>query len=355
MNPRHELAGAIGGQPVQPAVDAHGLVDAAIAEGVAALLAGSPAGATLPGSERDRLQEYVRADAVRLAALDAELARVLDALAADGLTPLLLKGVHLAHAVYPRPWLRTRSDTDLLIAPDERDRLAAVLDRCGYVPSVHVRGRIILGQFHFERVDPSGIAYYLDVHWRAAAPLLVERVLPARRLFEAANPLPALGPHARVPDPPHALLLACVHLAAHHRSNPLLLWLYDLRLLAEAAGAHEREAFVDLTRRHECCAIAAHALDTSRCLFESKALDDLAARVQARTPPCEISAALLRIRRPAGELWLDLRTAGWRERGLLLREHLLPDREYMSHRRGALPIAYAVRIAHGARRWLTGH
>jgi hypothetical protein len=345
------LAGAIGGCVPLPHMDTAGLFDAAIAEGVAALLADSPAIALL-GDERDRLREHARADAIRLAALDAELGRVLEALSRDAITPLLLKGAHLAYAVYPRPWLRPRTDTDLLIGAADRDRVADALSGCGYVPAVHVRGRLILGQCHFARIDRSGIASYLDVHWRVGAPLLIDRVLPSRLFFETATALPALGPHARVPDLPLALLLACLHLAAHHRSNPRLVWLYDLRLLADALDEEKRRAFVALARRAECCAIAAHALDASRRLFDSVALHDLAARLSAQPPRREASAALLRVNRPAGALWIDLRAAGWRDRALLLREHLLPDREYMSTRSGPLPLAYAVRAATGARRWL---
>lgn len=355
MIQREWLARAIGRLPLEADVDVRGLVDAAIAEGVGALLADSPAAEWLGAAERDRLTEYVRADTARQAAVDVELQHVLEALSREGVAPLLLKGAHLAHAVYRRPWLRPRADTDLLIAAADRDRIARALESCGYMPAHHVRGRIILGQFHFERIDRGGIAHYLDVHWRVAAPLLIERVLPARLFFPTARALPAQGPHARVPDLPHALLLACVHLVAHHRSNPLLVWLYDLRLLAEALDEPNRDVFVDLTYRLGCCAIARHALDASRRVFESTALDDLAARMAAPPSRREPSAALLRVTRPAGALWMDLRTADWRDRATLLREHLLPDRQYMAAGRGLLPMAYAIRAARGARRWLTGN
>lgn len=353
MNERQRLAAAIAGRMAWSDTSVRGLVDVAIGEGVAALLGDSHASATLEPDERRRLNGHIRAEAVCLAAVDLEVARVLDMLADEGVRPLLLKGAHLAHAVYPKPWLRPRADTDLLIEVADRDRFAAAIERSGYTPAPHVRGRVILGQFHFERLDRSGVSHYLDVHWRVAAPLLIERLLPAHRFFDSATALPALGPHARTPDLPHALLLACVHLVAHHRSNPLLVWLYDLRLLAEALDEHERDAFVELARRVECCAIAGRALNASREVFDSPALDHVIARVDAAAPRRETSAALLAVRRPAGGLWIDLRTANWRDRAMLLREHLLPNREYMRTRSSGrrLPFAYAGRAARGLRRW----
>ena len=355
MTDRRMLAAVLDGTMMPDHDDAAGLVERAIAEGVAAFLLSSPTGPRLPAAARRRLDDRMRADAIRAAALDRELRRVLAALASEGLTPILLKGAHLAHAVYPRPWFRPRSDTDLLIDAHERDRVAAALLRCGYTAAAHVRGRVILGQFHFERVDRGGIEHYLDVHWRVVAPLLAERFLPASILFQSAEPVPAQGPHARSPALPHALLLGCVHLVAHHRTRPMLLWLYDLRLIAEALEARGRLAFVDLARGLGCCAVAAYALRMCQECFDRPTLGDLVRAIESDMPHDEPSAALLRVTRPVGAVWMDLRAAGWRDGARLLREHLLPDRAYMRSRSGGrpLPLAYVGRAVLGLRRWTT--
>ncbi|HEY3886630.1 MAG TPA: nucleotidyltransferase family protein [Vicinamibacterales bacterium] len=347
------LARAIGGST--DAADLDALVDAAIAHGVAALLAGAPAAASmLSPAARNRLLEHMRVDALRGAVFDAELGRVLGAAAADAVPVLVFKGAHLAHAVYRRPAMRPRADTDLLIDVVDRDRMAAVLARCGYAPAAHVRGRLILGQFHFEKTDASGIAHYYDVHWRAAAPLVVERALPSALFFRSATPLPAQGSNARAPALPHALLLACVHLAAHHRVRPRLLWLYDVGRLVEAHDAPQRAAFLNLASQTRCRAIAAHAIGSAAGVFPSESLTELASVLRRFPAADEPTAALLRVRRPAGALWLDVRAAGWRDGMRLLGEHLLPDRAYMAHAGGGAPapLAYAARAARGVRRWI---
>src|SRR5208282_5106828 len=65
-----------------------------------------------------------RSEAMHELAQRAELGRVLAALAEADVAPLILKGAGLAYTHYPRPGLRPRSDTDLLIAPNQREKTA---------------------------------------------------------------------------------------------------------------------------------------------------------------------------------------------------------------------------------------
>jgi Uncharacterised nucleotidyltransferase len=351
---RAALARAIDGEPLSQEISGAALVDAAIAHDVASLLAASTSASTLDPGSLARLREHVRVSALRCAAMDAELRRVLPELSRAGVSALVIKGAHLAHAVYRDATLRPRADTDLLIAPADRDRCADALSACGYEAADHVRGRVILGQFHVERRDRAGIAHYVDVHWRAAAPLIAEQLAPVDAMFASAVPLPSHGAAARAPSLPYALLLACVHLVAHHWLRPDLLWLFDVRAIVQRMSCAEHDAFVEAAARGACCTLAAAALDASCERFPSGSVAALAARVRSAAAGDEPSAALLRVRRPIDAVWLDLRTAGWRDRALLLREHLLPQREFMERHSGGrwLPLVYARRAAHGVRRWM---
>lgn len=66
-------------------------------------------------------------------ALDAQLYQVLIALEAQSITPVLLKGNHLAVAVYPEPSLRQMNDIDLLIRPQDLARTEDALLALGYI------------------------------------------------------------------------------------------------------------------------------------------------------------------------------------------------------------------------------
>lgn len=333
-----------------------GLVDVAVANGVEALLARSPWSAAAPAAVASRLKAILAGYEALSAANDRELARVLGILAAGGITPILIKGAHLGHTLYDSPALRPREDTDLAIAEDEEAVTAALLVRAGYRRRIHVRGKVILGQCHFERIDDLGIAHSVDVHWRLAAPLVFRRTLPAQDLRRSREPISGLGPDAWGPCRPHALIVSCVHLVAHHRDDPALIWLYEIARLAGMRG-RDAATFIDTAGAAGISAVCASALDRARLYFDGPALSSLAARAHAQAAiRAEPSARLLNATRPIDEVWLDLRVSeGWRERAALLREHLCPEAGYMRATTagdGWLPLAYARRAFAGAGKWM---
>src|SRR5262249_59310439 len=110
--------------------------------------------------------------AVHAALLDRELEPLLTRLADRGVMPLVTKGAHLAHALYPAPAFRPRADTDLLIDPADKARTADALAACGYVRSAGTSGAVILGQLEFERRLRPGVTHHADAPWRPAAPLV---------------------------------------------------------------------------------------------------------------------------------------------------------------------------------------
>jgi hypothetical protein len=233
---------------------------------------------------------------------------------------------------------------------------ASLLASAGYRRSIHVRGTMILGQSHFQRIDDLGIVHALDVHWRLAAPLVFRRTLPAETLRGSRAPVPGLGPHAWGPSRPHALIVACVHLVAHHRVDPALVWLYEIARVAEALDEEDAATFLETADAARIRVVCAAALDRSRRYFDGPALASLSTRARAQSVArAEPSARLLTATRPLDDMWLDFRTAdGWHERVTLLREHLWPDAAYMratSAPDGWLPLAYARRAASGIRKW----
>lgn len=359
MNAIDALAAALRGEPpaTYTPISDH-MVDVAEANGVEALFARAPAASSASPAVAFRLKAMLAGHEALSAVRDRELARVLEHLASGDVSPMVIKGAHLAHTIYASPALRPRGDTDLVIAEEEQAAAASLLERAGYRRRVHVRGALILGQCHFQRMDDLGIVHALDVHWRLAAPLVFRNVLPIAVLRMSRVPIPVLGAHAWGPSRPHALLIACVHLIAHHRDDPILLWLHDIARLAETFDVGDAVTFLETASAAGISAVCASALDHARRYFDGPALASLAMRVHAQSiDRAEPSARLLTATRPIEEVWLDLRaSAGWRERITLLREHLWPDAEYMratSAQTGWLPLAYARRALRGVRRWMS--
>ena len=334
--------------------DPAALVAQAIRHRVSALLARTPFAAALDPATAAVLAEDVRLSVVHGALLDQELDRVLGALAARGISPLVTKGAQLAHLIYDSPHLRPRVDTDLLIHPADRRAITDALPALGYAPCAATSGTVIYGEFHFQRTLRAGVVHYLDIHWRAAAPLLFAHAFDMPALVATARPVPALSAHARGPALHHALGLACIHVVAHHWDTLLLIWLYDLQLLAEALDDEGQRLFVDAAQAGKYCDLAFCALRTTRLYFRGVALDRLIDRLAPLADGLEPSAVLTHEGRgKVDDLLLDLKSAGWRERTQLIREHVFPPAAYMraAFGEGPLALAYTRRVLRGVRRW----
>ncbi len=103
----------------------HGLsgvvAEAVVAQGVAS---------ALPPADWAQLQADARAQFARGMKIKRLTLAVIDALAAEGIRPLLLKGYGLACRLYPeQPLARPSTDVDVLVAPDEIPRTRAAMAR----------------------------------------------------------------------------------------------------------------------------------------------------------------------------------------------------------------------------------
>lgn len=86
----------------------------------------------IPPRPLAKLQLTYHAQQKRNEAILEQLAEILTACAAKGITPLALKGVHLAVHWYAQPALRPMNDIDLLFQPAEMDTVAQIFAALGY-------------------------------------------------------------------------------------------------------------------------------------------------------------------------------------------------------------------------------
>ncbi len=312
-----------------------------------------------------RLSARLEQESVRLAAADlvreAELRRLLAAFDRAGLRPLLIKGAALAHTLYRRPDLRQRVDTDLLIPPAARAEANRVLLEASYEAVAHVSGTWVNHQAPYVKRQDGATIHIVDLHWRIANPQPFATVLSYDEMLRTAVALPHLGAAAVAPSPAHALLLACVHRVAHHRDADLLVWLYDVHLLASAFGDEDWARFLHLMHAR---AVASVCRETFARAFERFGTSvPEAARTGGQRPAAEAAERstagyLATHRRPVQNVVFDLRALPtWGARWRLVCEHLFPPERYMrdvyAPTSGApLPVLYARRALRGARRWL---
>lgn len=300
-------------------------------------------------------REFAVVDAIRT----QELRRVIDGLVrVNGTLSIVFKGAALAHSHYPAPWLRPRLDSDILIPSAHVTSALATLQDIGYEHAVNISGSLVSSQTSLSRVDEFGIDHALDVHWKIANRHVVASVLPYDDIAGRAVPLPAMGPAARAPADVDALLIACVHRAAHHRDSEELLWLFDIHLIAERLSPADWQVFVANARGGRVTAICARGLGLAVDWFGTAVPDDLLHAFDIRHMVPEPSAVFLsKDTRLVDNLKSDLGSLPLRGKVRLVFEHLFPPVAYISERyrvTGPIPIAFAYlrRIVLGVPKWL---
>ena len=122
--------------PVQagspPSADWDALIQHAILQGVAPLVAVRSRALAIPTAVRERLESLYRANAMRNLRLAAEEARLCSALNSAGLRHWTLKGPGLSERLYGDIGVRQISDLDLLIEPASLARADALLASLGF-------------------------------------------------------------------------------------------------------------------------------------------------------------------------------------------------------------------------------
>lgn len=282
----------------------------------------APLKAHLAGhARRDALQDLLRQPALK---------SLLEQFASAGVPALLFKGEHLAYLCYARPDLRPRVDSDILIRPADRPRAQQVLELAGYVAAPQLHAELISYQCAFVKQTPVGAAHVVDLHWRVCNPQQFGGVLEVEELMSAAMPIPALGGEALGPGLVHALLLSLLHPVAHHSGRDRLLWDLDSALLASRIPDGAWPEFLTLVEARGLSALCHARLVRAIELFRApvppfvmealaRAGADRARTISPRVPATQAGAVLASVRS----------LPKWSDRAALLRQHLLPPRDYM--------------------------
>lgn len=206
------------------------------------------------GSSAPLLAYHLRHNRLRMQRLTTHAAALSRALGAAGVAPVLVKGMHTAHAYFPEPGARPVSDIDMVIPAERLADAERVLLDGGYAP-----GEIVLGpprQQEWRPASPPPLPRTLrfvhhDDPWAIDVQSSFDRRFASGgatvRMDGAADeaPWPVDG-SARVLGQPWLLLYLAVH-ASNGFENLNLLRLTEMALVARAdtaAGQLEWDAFL---------------------------------------------------------------------------------------------------------------
>lgn len=357
-----------GVEPGAVAPDEVALLKVAQAEGVLALchdqLRRSSAWMSYPEALRAALTQHTY-QAVAVEMMRAvELREVLSALARENLPVLLLKGAALAYVLYPEPHLRSRCDTDLLLASrGDAERAWRVLQTLGYQRPNAVSGDLITHELGCYKTGHGRLTHVLDVHWRLNNTALFSERFSFAELAAAVVPIPLLGPHAHGLNSVHALLLACMHRITHlpEGNADRLIWLYDIHLLAQSLTDEQWQRWMTLAEERGVCGPCLDGLRAAQTAFETILSDEIQRRLRAGADREGWFDPHLAHQQWYLE-WLSFRALpSTAARLRWLGQYLFPDTDYMRRKYGIrhslwLPWFYGVRIVQGVvKRIRQGH
>ncbi|NUO62568.1 MAG: nucleotidyltransferase family protein [Gemmatimonadaceae bacterium] len=127
-------------------------------------------GEVLPHHLEQRLALAAALNGVRNARRRVELRAILEAFGAAGVDAIVLKGMHLAHLVYPDPSMRLMSDIDILVREASLARAADVMRALGYRQDREETLERTLAAAHhlpaFRREEASPV----EIHWTISRP-----------------------------------------------------------------------------------------------------------------------------------------------------------------------------------------
>lgn len=145
-------------------------------------------GAKVPATARDQLAALALRHRLACGARTRALGEILQACAAQGVKLVLLKGAALAYLVYPQPELRPMRDVDVLVAPEQAERLKEIVRRLGF--HAVSEPEFMASDKHFPAMarEIGGFHFSLEIHtqlfdslWRsqpASTAVLLERARP---------------------------------------------------------------------------------------------------------------------------------------------------------------------------------
>ena len=235
-----------------------------------------------------RADEPIRRMAQRAARLalaaTTELGRLTKLCRENGLAFAVLKGVPLSERVYGNVGLRHAKDIDLLVAPDQVDAMADVLDRLGYRPSElrPIDGEGLKALWYRARKDlpfrnpQTGIE--IELHWRLLNnEHLLNLPFDAHTLVDVPLGSRISAPVLRLED---EFAYLCAHGAGHGWVR--LKWLADINAIL---AQHSAEGIEDLYRHAAGLGggmATAQAIVLSTWIFRTPVPPAFLARLEAR-------------------------------------------------------------------------
>lgn len=188
---------------------------------------------------------------------------------------VVLKGFSLGYQVYSSPYLRPKTDVDILIQHNDKNEVLNVFEQLGYTNPRGWEPQAIINQFSMKKSLGKGINVLFDVHLKISNSKHIENILNHKELIESANS--TLLPNINLINKQYALIHAIFHLLHHKSAGDLikLIWFYDIYLIVEQLNKSELIQLKAIVKAKGLANLVLHTLNLTHAHFPSTKLSEL--------------------------------------------------------------------------------
>ena len=303
------------------------IADAAIFHGIAGLLIEQePSIREWPSQLKDRLYEQARAQAMWEVRHRQLLTDLLAIFHRRSIPCLIMKGTAVAYDLYKNPASRSRSDTDLLVAPEDAEKARTVLAEFGYVAGAlgGVTPEFALQQAWNMKLADGG-RHTIDLHWQVMNAPSLRHLLSFAECDATSRQVPRLASQARTMDRVRLLIHTCLHRAMQWNAPFFvggrtffepgrLIWSMDIHLLASALEKEEWPALCSLSRAMGVSRPCLESLEAARASLGTE-IDESARHSLYEVARAERPSAYFFRSHALSRAWQDVRSmAKWSTR-----------------------------------------
>lgn len=171
----------------------------------------------MPENCRKRLKNRQRKTLLLNLQRQAQLRKMVDALDAEGIPYLLMKGLWVVEVLYGNLAARNSGDIDLLFKPNDMPKFTRLAQRMGFALNASLNDiRDLAPMGHEFPLTHPDLDVTFDIHWSMTHPVF-ERSVDESGFWERAQDVPLAGRTCRSFDLEDHLLLLAYHAAEHHR------------------------------------------------------------------------------------------------------------------------------------------
>lgn len=169
-------------------------------------------------------------------AIYRELGFIHQALQAENVPFVVLKGGYLAAAVYPHLGQRAMGDLDLLVALEHLPKMVAALHELGWQETRPISLTATLGQqHHLPPFAKKGVTFLIEPHWNITHPGRPYSIDPAQ-LWQHVMPCTVVRSDVFAFQPHLQLLHLALHASYNHQFAFDLRSLCDIAMLIQKSG-----------------------------------------------------------------------------------------------------------------------